>query len=55
MRNKEGTSYFKKYTGIGPMFTNKLSEAMVCDERTDFANFIGHFATAVYSIVEIEV
>jgi len=53
MRNRTRDSYFKQWTNIGPMFTDKPSEAMMVDDRMDFAPYMNHFAMAVYNIVEL--
>jgi len=52
MKHKD--SYFKKWTGIGPMFTKNISEAMMVDERMDFAPYMNHFGMALYRIEELK-
>lgn len=50
--NKDRTSFFKQWTDIGPMFTDKQDEAMIVEDRVDFAPYLSHFAMAMYDVVE---
>ena len=53
LTNKKKDSFFKQWTGIGPMFTNKKEEAMVVQDKIDFAPYFSHFAMALYNVEEL--
>ena len=50
--NKSNTSFYKGWSNIGPMFTDKEEEALDAETKMDFVGVIGHFAFVGYDIKE---